>query len=116
MKTYEIVIILDSRRIEDNGDAFASGVTAEVEKLGGKVLDFVNMGRRVFARNIGKSKAGNYLDFIIEIDPTKVDAYLDHYRLNETVLRQMMFIHDEAAAKYRAQLKAGKVPSLVAAL
>jgi hypothetical protein len=27
-----------------------------------------------------------------------------------------MFVHDEAAAKYRAQLKAGKVPSLVAAL
>ena len=64
MKTYEIVIILDSRRIEDNGDAFANGVTAEIEKLGGKVLDCVNMGRRAFARNIGKSKAGK-----IEADP-----------------------------------------------
>lgn len=105
LKTYEVIMILDPRRVEDNGDKFAQVVTADLEKIGGKVLDYVNMGRRVFARPIGKSKAGIYLDFIIELEGTKVEEHLATYQLNEAVLRHMAFIHDEVAAKYRAKGK-----------
>lgn len=101
MKTYEVIMILDSRKVEDAGDNFARVVTADLEKIGGKVLDTVNMGRRLFARPIGKSKSGIYLNFIIELDPSKVEEHLATYQLNETVLRHMAFVHDEVAAKYR---------------
>ena len=112
MKQYEVMMILDSRRVEDGGDAFAVTVTADIAKLGGKVVDLVNMGRRAFSYPIGKTKAGIYLNMIVELDPSKVDTHLEAYRLNEAVLRHVCFAHDAVAARHRAMVKAGKVPTL----
>lgn len=112
MKQYEVMMILDSRRVEEGGDTFAATVSADIEKLGGKVLDLVNMGRRSFSYPIGKSKAGIYLNFIIELDPSKLAAHQEQYRLNEAVLRHVAFAHDAVAARHRTLVKAGKVPTL----
>jgi ribosomal protein S6 len=108
LKTYEIVMILDSRRIDDSGDKMIATVTAEIEGRGGKIMDTVNMGRRSFAHPIGKIKAGHYLDFIVELGPTQIEPYIASYELNDTVLRVAVMSHDDKAAKYRERLKSGK--------
>ena len=98
LKTYEVVFILDSRKIEDNGETFAKEAEKEIEKLGGKVVSTTSLGRKQFARPIGKHRAGNYWDLIVEIAPGAVAALKDRYRLNTTVLRLEAFHYDEAAA------------------
>lgn len=97
MKTYEAVFILDPKKIEDNGEAFAKSAGADVESLGGKVHKTVSLGRKQFARPIGKHRAGNYWDLIIDLAPENVALLQDRYRLNTTVLRFVVFNYEEGS-------------------
>jgi len=87
LKTYEIVFVLDERHHRDGGEEFVGSVSDQVEKLGGRIIEKNPMGRRQFARPIKKQTAGVYWDFIIELDPSKVNAFKDAYRLDNTVFR-----------------------------
>jgi ribosomal protein S6 len=103
LNTYEAVFILDSRKIEDNGETFSKEAETEIEKLGGKVTSCTSLGRKQFARPIGKHRAGNYWDFIIELDPAAVFSLKDRYRLNPVVLRLEVFHYDAAAVAEQAK-------------
>lgn len=95
MKTYEAVFILDNRKIEDGGDAFARDAEKTIKGLGGTVKHRTPMGRRPFARPIGKHKAGTYWDFVFDMAPESVAEFQNRYRLNNTVLRLQVFIYEE---------------------
>ena len=94
MTTYEAVFILDCKLVEDGGEAFSQEVAKHIRSLGGRVQQRVSMGRRQFARAIGKHKAGNYWDFVFDLDPAKVAAFKDKYRLNSTVLRLQAVLYE----------------------
>lgn len=104
MRTYEAVFILDSRKIEDDGDAFARGVAKHAKSLGGLVKQRISLGRRQFARPIRKLKAGVYWDFVIDLDPAQVAPFKEHYRLNEEVLRVEFLDYDESSQLSPAEL------------
>lgn len=104
MRTYEAVFILDSRKLEDDGDAFARGVAKYAKSLGGQVKQRISMGRRQFASPIRKLRAGVYWDFVIELDPGQVAPFKERYRLNERVLRVGVFDYDEASQLSPAEL------------
>ena len=95
MKTYEAVFILDPKKVEDGGEAFAKAASELVESLGGKVQRCVSLGRRQFARPIGKHKAGIYWDLAADLAAESVAAIKDRYRLNSTVLRLEIFLFEE---------------------
>lgn len=107
MRTYDVVFILDEKKIEDSGETFAKDVAAQVANLGGSVKETIPMGRRQFARPIGKITAGIYLEFVTDLDPSKVDALKEKYRLNPVVLRQAIF-------DYVAPQPAGKEAAVAA--
>ena len=95
MKKYETIVILDERKISDDGKEFL----AEIEEfitgdLGGKVVESVVMGKKQFAREIKKRKTGVYLDIVHEMDADKVVPLRDKYKLNETVLRMQTYNYD----------------------
>ena len=106
MRTYEAVFILDPKKLEDAGDAFAKSAGEQVEALGGKVQKCTSMGRRQFARPIGRHKAGIYWDLVIELGAENVAALKDRYRLNSTVLRLEVFGYVEGS-------DTGKLPAEV---
>ena len=113
MKTYEAVFILDSKKLEDNGETFAKSAGEQVEALGGKVHKAVSLGRKQFARPIGKHKAGNYWDLIVDLAPESVIALEDRYRLNDTVLRLVIFNYEEGSDPSKVAARARQQQQLM---
>lgn len=95
MNTYETVFILDNRKVDDRGEGFSRGVRQHIESLGGSVDHVESLGRKTFARPIGRHRAGVYWDFIMQLDPARVDGFRERYRLDNTVLRLEMFRYEE---------------------
>jgi len=98
LSTYEAVFILNDRKFEDNGTAFADEIAAHIQSLGGKVAEKKCLGRRQFARMIKKLKAGTYWDFVFSVEPDQVETFKDKYRLNAAVLRLEVFIYEPPPA------------------
>ena len=94
MKTYEAVFILDDKKLDDHGDSFARQVGDHIRDLGGKVKEKGSLGRKQFARRIKKRSAGQYWDFVFDLDPDKVVTFEDKYRLDDAVLRLVVFIYE----------------------
>jgi len=94
LKKYEAVFILDMRKVEDEGKAFSEEFAKNIQGWGGKVVETVPMGRRQFAREIRKRKAGIYWDYVFELDPLKAGEIREKYRLDERVVRLLTLIHD----------------------
>lgn len=91
MAKYEAVVILDPRKVEGNGEAFSATIEDQLKALGGEITRVKCLDKKVFARPIGKHKAGIYWDYVVEMGPQAVAQLEDKYRLNETVLRLCVF-------------------------
>lgn len=105
MRTYDIIFILDERKFEDGGEAFAKDVAAHLQSLGAAIKSKQGMGRRTFARPIGKSTAGIYWEFIADLDPAKVALFQDKYRLNASIMRMQASIYVPVRQAPRAVLE-----------
>lgn len=90
MKKYEAVFILDIRKVEDEGKAFTEEFGKNLESWGGKLLEANAMGRKQFAREIKKRKAGIYWDYVFELDPLAVIKIRNQYRLDERMIRLLI--------------------------
>ena len=91
MKKYEVVIILDPRAVEGNGDAFSDAFQASMKEMGGNVTRVKFFEQRTFAYPIKKRKTGIYWDYVVEAEGTFVAELKDKYRLNQSVLRLVVF-------------------------
>ena len=77
MKKYESLIILDDRKIENNGELFIKDVEAVIASLGGEHLSSENMGRKQLAYQIKRRNAGVYWSLLFNLDPSKVAEDVD---------------------------------------
>ena len=91
MKKYEVVVILDPQKVEGEGETFSDGMVNEMAAMGGKTVRTKALGLKTFARQIKKSKAGIYWDYVVEAEGEFVAAVKDKYRLNASVLRLVVF-------------------------
>ena len=91
MKKYEVVIILDPRTDDGNGDAFSDAFQASMKEMGGNVTRVKFFEQRTFAYPIKKRKTGIYWDYVVEAEGTFVAELKDKYRLNQSVLRLVVF-------------------------
>ena len=94
MKKYEAVFILDMRKVEDEGKAFSEEFAQNLQGWGGSMVESIAMGRKQFAREINKRKAGIYWNYIFEIDPLKVKEIRNKYRLDERMIRMLIITYD----------------------
>ena len=94
MKKYEAVFILDMRKVEDEGKAFSEELGSNLQSWGGNMVEAIAMGRKQFAREINKRKAGIYWNYIFEIDPLKVKEIRNKYRLDERMIRMLIITYD----------------------
>ncbi len=94
MNKYEAVFILNPKKVEDGGDAFiAQAKQRIVEQHGGLITEVTSMGRRHFARPMGKHRAGVYWDLLVEMPADQVAALQESYRLDSAVLRLQIFTY-----------------------
>lgn len=99
MRDYEAVFIVDDRSLNVSLENFTNQVVSQVQDMGGKVHSTESLGRKQFARPIKKQQAGTYLDFIISLDPDKVEDFTESYRLSDEVLRLKIFAYEEKPEK-----------------
>ena len=91
MRKYEAVFILDPRKVEGDGEGFSGTIEEAFKELGGTVERVKCLERKTFARPIGHHTMGIYWDYVVSLPPQAVAELKDKYRLNQTVLRLVVF-------------------------
>ena len=123
MKKYDALYIFVGIAKDDVLEANLEKALAEVTRLGGNVLEKVQLGKRQFSRPMKKRENGVYVKVRLEIDPSKVDELVKRYKLVEEVFRvQILAVDDRREAKIaqerteRAEAQAKKDAAAAAAL
>ena len=123
MKKYDALYIFVGIAKDDALEANLDKALAEVTRLGGNVLEKVQLGKRVFSRPMKKRDSGVYVKVRLEMDPAKVDELVKRYKLVEEVFRvQILAVDDRREAKIaqerteRAEIQAKKDAAAAAAL
>ena len=123
MKKYDALYIFVGIAKDDVLEANLEKALAEVTRLGGNVLEKVQLGKRVFSRPMKKRDSGVYVKVRLELDPSKVDELVKRYKLVEEVFRvQILAVDDRREAKIaqeraeRAEIQAKKDAAAAEAL
>ena len=123
MKKYDALYIIVGIAKDEALEANLEKALAEVTRLGGNVLEKVQLGKRVFSRPMKKRDSGVYVKVRLELDPAKVDELVKRYKLVEEVFRvQILAVDDRREAKIaaeraeRAEIQAKKDAAAAAAL
>ena len=123
MKKYDALYIFVGIAKDDVLEANLEKALTEVTRLGGNVLEKVQLGKRMFSRPMKKRESGVYVKVRLELDPSKVDELVKRYKLVEEVFRvQILAVDDRREAKIaqerteRAEIQAKKDAAAAAAL
>ena len=123
MKKYDALYIFVGISKDDALEANLTKALAEITRLGGNVLEQVQLGKRMFSRPMKKRESGVYVKVRFEIDPLKLAELTDRYHLVEEVFRvQFLAVDDRREAKIsqeraeRAEAQAKKEAAAAAAL
>ena len=123
MKKYDALYIFVGIAKDDALEANLEKALAEVTRLGGNVLEKVQLGKRMFSRPMKKRESGVYVKVRLELDPSKVDELVKRYKLVEEVFRvQFLAVDERREAKIaqerteRAEIQAKKDAAAAAAL
>ena len=123
MKKYDALYIFVGIAKDDALEVNLEKALAEVTRLGGNVLEKVQLGKRMFSRPMKKRENGVYVKVRLEIDPSKVDELVKRYKLVEEVFRvQILAVDDRREAKIaqeraeRAEIQAKKDAAAAVAL
>ena len=123
MKKYDALYIFVGIAKDDVLEANLEKALTEVTRLGGNVLEKVQLGKRMFSRPMKKRESGVYVKVRLELDPAKVDELVKRYKLVEEVFRvQILAVDDRREAKIaqeraeRAEIQAKKDAAAAEAL
>ena len=123
MKKYDALYIFVGVAKNDVLEANLEKALAEVTRLGGTVIEQVELGKRQFSRPMKKRDSGVYVKVRIELDPSKVDELVNRYALVEEVFRVQILAVDERCEaliaqerQERAEYQARKEAAAAAAL
>ena len=123
MKKYDALYIFVGIAKDDALEANLEKALAEVTRLGGNVIEKVQLGKRMFSRPMSKRDSGVYVKVRLELDPSKVDELVKRYKLVEEVFRvQILAVDERREAKIaqerveRAEIQAKKDAAAAAAL
>jgi ribosomal protein S6 len=123
MKKYDALYIFVGIAKDDVLEANLDKALAEVTRLGGNILEKVQLGKRMFSRPMKKRENGVYVKVRLELDPAKVEELVNRYKLVEEVFRvQILAVDDRREAKIaqeraeRAEIQAKKDAAAAEAL
>jgi ribosomal protein S6 len=83
---------------EEQLDGAVDNIKGEVEKVGGVVESAIRLGRRTFAREMDKTRAGQYVVLTFALSGSQVEALKSNLRFNEEIFRMQIFrVEDKKA-------------------
>jgi len=93
MTKYEVVFILNTRKI-DPSSGHDSKIEKVIESCSAKLIEKKDLGRKKFARPIGKKKTGSYWSYVLEMNEDIVSEFQEKFLLDEVVIRLIVFKYD----------------------
>ena len=99
MRTYEGLFILNTAGKEESAKELVEKVEKEIQSFGGKIGKIERMDKRPFARVTGKVDSGYYVNIIFDIDPSKLVALGNKFKLDEDVYRATFLKPTSTAAE-----------------
>ena len=112
MKPYEALFILAETVRDENVEAFAEKIRAEIERGGGVIEQTFPLGRRAFAAALKKREGGFYLRVDFQVAPDKLAAIQSRFKMNEDIFRmQIVGVGKERIRAARAAAAASKAGS-----
>ena len=112
MNKYEAIIILSHTLDDDAVEARLQTVRDEVAKHEGTVDSFTRMGRRSFARPMGKRENGIYVLAFLTLKPDSIKPITDRltrFQQDDSILR-MQVTHASKPRKTTKQIKTPEPP------
>ena len=110
MKKYDAHFIFVQTGRDEAWTISIERMQAEIVRIGGKVLDTQDRGKKTFARIQQKKESGTYLTIRFELDPVKVNELRARYALIEEIFRLQILAIDPIIelklAKQAAEKKA----------
>ncbi len=100
-REYETIFILNDRKFDDGGEAFSTKIEEVLGQCEATGIKKKNLGRKAFARQIGKKTHGLYWSFTFSMRPDQVENFQDKFRLEESVLRHVVFLDDKPKGEIR---------------
>jgi ribosomal protein S6 len=92
---------LNDRKFDDGGETFSAKVEEVLKGCNANKIKKENLGRRLFARPIGKRTHGLYWSFDFSMNPGQVENFQDKFRLEENVLRHAVFLDNKPEGEIR---------------
>jgi small subunit ribosomal protein S6 len=96
MKKYEGLFILKPNLTDEEYGKLTTSVLDVITKNGGKVDAKEDLGTRDLAYMIKKDKKGRYLLVYFTAETSSITAMERLYKINESILRAVIFIHEAA--------------------
>lgn len=96
MKKYEGLFIFHQPGDDQALEEKVEKARAEIVKQGGTVEATTRMGRLSFARPLRKREFGVYVLIAFTLEPDKLIALQERYRLNEEILRVQIVVAPKA--------------------
>lgn len=90
MRQYEVVVIF-----KDNEESFSKGKEFVLEQLKSAEAAVVNendMGSRELAYEVKKEGRGRYYLFVVDLDPTKIIAIENAFKLKKDILKYLFVV------------------------
>ncbi len=104
LKHYETMFILKPTLTEEETQAQIETIKGIIEKNGGEIVSFDDMGTRQLAYEIEKNKRGYYFVIYFKGEPSKLAEIERNYRINENMMR-FIFIKYETKKEISAWTK-----------
>ena len=115
-KKYDGLYIFSGTAKDDVLDQIVEKVSGEITRLGGSPIGTEMLGRRTFARTMGKRDNGVYVRIRFELPPAQIDALLERYSLMDDVFRvQVLAVDDRRERLVAEQTAKRKAKAEVAA-
>lgn len=96
MKKYEGLFILKPSLTDEEYGKLTAAILEVITKNGGKADAKEDLGTRDLAYVIKKEKKGRYLLVYFTTETASITAMERVYKINESILRTVIFIHEAA--------------------
>jgi len=96
---YEAMVIFQEALSEEGIEKGIEEFKVTLVKLGGEVATVTRMGRKVFARKMDKSTAGEYALIRFSMDPARTNSIREELRRSEYLFRLNIMKQSAVAAQ-----------------
>ena len=90
MRNYQTVVIIKSGLDESQVDSASEKIKEYISKHSGAVLSLNSWGKKRLAYRVRKNRYGVYLNACHTLEPSKVTAFENELRLDETFLKYLV--------------------------